>query len=279
MFFKMQIYLNFFRFKILNEENAIFKKSKDLKKIMIIKLSSEEQAEFLGVTIDSTLSWEKHCTNVANKISKNNGMLNRVKHLLPASSLRLLYHSFIQPHIQYALPAWGSCTAQNEKRIINIQKRAIRTITSSYHTAHTEPRMKKLKLLKLNDLYNIQSSTLIHDCCYGSAPHNIKNLFTPAHISNHGLRSQTSKSLDLKVPVFKSRAGNNSFSANGPQLWNKVPSEIRSISQKERFKSAIKRSILNSYDKKATCTNPRCKDHSNHSCNSWTASDHVKHPS
>ena len=108
-----------------------------------IRLTQDESAEFLGISIEGTLNWEKQCTKVANKISRGNGLLNRVKHLLPPSSMRLLYHSFIQPHIQYNLPAWGGCSAQSKKRIINIQKRAIRTITKSYHTAHTEPRMKK----------------------------------------------------------------------------------------------------------------------------------------
>ena len=74
----------------------------------------DDEAEFLGTIIDGTLSWEKHCTKVANKISRNNGLLNRVKHLLPPSSLILLNHSFIQPHIQYALPAWGGNSDQNK---------------------------------------------------------------------------------------------------------------------------------------------------------------------
>ena len=51
-----------------------------------VKLSHDEDAEFLGTIIDGTLSWEKHCTKVANKISRNNGLFNRVKHLLPHSS-------------------------------------------------------------------------------------------------------------------------------------------------------------------------------------------------
>merc|ERR1711954_328063 len=37
-----------------------------------VKLSPDETAEFLGITIDSTLSWDKHCSNVANKISRHN---------------------------------------------------------------------------------------------------------------------------------------------------------------------------------------------------------------
>ena len=102
------------------------------------RLEVEDNAQFLGMTIDSHLSWEKHSNNVANKISRSNSVINRVKKLLPTSSLKLLYDSFIQPHILYGLPIWGGCINQNKKRILNIQKRAIRTITKSYFHAHTE---------------------------------------------------------------------------------------------------------------------------------------------
>ena len=229
-----------------------------------VELNHDESAEFLGITIDSTLTWDKHCTNVANKISRNNGVLNRVKQLLPPSSLRLLYHSFIQPHIQYALPAWGGCSAQNKKRIISIQKRAIRTITKSYITAHTEPRMKKFGLLKFDDLYETQCMLLIHDCIYSNAPLSIKNCLSLIGGSEHNLRSEAAKPLDLKTPLLKSRAGTNSFSAKAPCFWNHTPTEVRAIERKTTFKKAIKNSIIRSYEQKTTCTNPRCSDHHNH---------------
>ena len=93
-----------------------------------VKLQYEEDAPFLGIQIDSRLNWDKHCIKVANTISRNNSVINRVKKLLPPSSLKLLYNSFIQPHLQYGLPAWGGCSGQNKNRIVTIQKRAIRTI-------------------------------------------------------------------------------------------------------------------------------------------------------
>ena len=231
-----------------------------------IKLNHDEHAEFLGTIIDSTLSWDKHCAKVANKISSNNGVLNRVKHLLPPSSLRLLYHSFIQPHILYTLPVWGGCSAQNKKRIINIQKRAIRTITKSFYMAHTEPRMKKMGLLKFEDLYSLQSNLLTYDCFHGNAPKNIKNLVTKTLNPNLNLRNQTNNPLDLKIPNMKSRAGSHSFSCKGPGFWNEVSGELRVTNQKGRFKNGLKKQILESYDKKAVCTNPRCKDNGNHLC-------------
>ena len=231
-----------------------------------VRLNHDEHAEFLGTIIDGTLSWDKHCIKVANKISSNNGVLNRVKNLLPPSSLRLLYHSFIQPHIQYAIPVWGGCSAQNKKRIINIQKRAIRTITKSYYTAHTEPRMKKMGLLKFDDLYSLQCTLLTHDCFYDNAPKNIRSLVNKTHNANLNLRNQNNNPLDLRIPNMKSRASSHGFSFKGPSFWNEVSSELRGINQKERFKRAIRNQILEKYNKKAVCTNPRCRDNGNHLC-------------
>ena len=56
------------------------------------KLNFDEDAVFLGITIDSSLTWEKHCAHVANLISRNNAILNRVKKTVPAISLQILYN-------------------------------------------------------------------------------------------------------------------------------------------------------------------------------------------
>ena len=228
------------------------------------KLGICEEAQFLGITIDSTLSWEKHCISVANKISRNNSVINRVKNLLPPPSLKLLYHSFIHPHVLYGLPAWGGCNAQNRKRIVNIQKRAIRTITKSYFSAHTEPRMKKLGLLKFEDLYEQQCLILMHDCYYQRAPKKINSLLSSPHSSDYNLRGPAQNPLDFKKPSFKSRAASHSFSANGPALWNSTPNDLRKIEQKGLFKRSLKKTLLENYEHKSDCTNPRCKDKQHH---------------
>ena len=79
------------------------------------RLTFEEEASFLGIIIDGHLSWDKHCNKIANTISRNNGALNRVKKLLPPDSLKMLYNSFILPHLQYGLAAWGGCPNKNKK--------------------------------------------------------------------------------------------------------------------------------------------------------------------
>ena len=226
-------------------------------------LKFDEEAVFLGLTLDSNLNWGKHCINVANKISRNNSLINRMKNLLPSSSLKLLYNSFIQPHIQYGQAVWGGCSNQNKQRIATIQKRAIRTVSKAFFQAHTEPRMKKLRLLNFDDLYKQQCILLCHDCLNDRAPKPIASSMELEQ-TIHATRSQANNPLNMKIPNFKSRAGSQSFRVKGPTIWNAIPNEIRSIERREVFKNSTKRLFLNKYLKKSECTNPRCNDHCFH---------------
>ena len=230
-----------------------------------VKLKYDEYAPFLGIQIDSQLNWDKHCIKVANTILRNNSVINRVKKLLPPSSLKLLYNSFIQPHLQYGLPVWGGCSGQNKNRIVTIQKRAIRTITKSYYSSHTEPRIKKIALLKFEDLYKQQCLMLTHDCINNNAPNEIRQFVKKEQeVSRFNLRAHVQEPLKLRVPAYKTRCGRNSYRYKGPNMWNEIPSETKEIARKSIFKNAVKRQMLQGYQLKTTCNNPRCTDKQHH---------------
>ena len=230
-----------------------------------VRLDFEHDATFLGIQIDSHLNWDKHCIKVANTISRNNSLINRVKKLLPPSSLKLLYYSFIQPHLQYGLAVWGGCTGQNKNRIISFQKRAIQTITKSYYSAHTEPRLKKTGLLKFEDLYEQQCLTLTHDCVYGNAPGQIEQMIQKEQDgSRFNLRTHAQNPLNLKVLVSKSRLSSGSFAIKGPAFWNNINNELKQIPKKKVFKNTVKRQMLEKYQHTTHCNNPRCTDRRHH---------------
>ena len=228
------------------------------------QLAFEEEAQFLGMTIDSHLEWNKHCQRVANKISSNNAMINKVKKILPPASLKTLYNSFILPHLQYGLAAWGGCSDKNKKRIINIQKRAIRTISKAYFNSHTEPRMKELGLLKLEELYTHQCATLFHEINQKRAPAAMIEFFSQNNTPNHNLRSQVTDPNKIRVPVAKSKVSTNSFSHKGPQIWNSLPQSLQNAESKPSFKYQLKQSLLDKYKTTSNCTNVRCKDNRHH---------------
>ena len=124
--------------------------------------------------------------------------------------------------------------------------------------------MKKLGLLKFEDLYQQQCLSLTYDCVYKKAPKKIQSLVQIQQTLDYNLRGQNPHSLDLKIPNLKTRAGSNSFSARGPALWNSIPNDTRKIEQRGLFRKTIKKSILDNYEHKSDCNNPRCRDRSHH---------------
>ena len=229
------------------------------------KLEFAEEAVFLGITIDSHLSWESHCSHVANKISRNCGALTRVKKLLPPSSLKILYSSLILPHLQYGLAAWGGCSGKSRRRIAGVQKRAIRVISKAHHVSHTEPRMKKLSLLKLEELYEQQCLTLIHDIINNRAPTAMRNLIKiKREAKPHNLRKHQSDPHHIRPPLTRTKTGANSFGSKGPQIWNLLPNDLKSISSKSIFKHRLKQHYLKQYSDSIACSNPRCTDRRHH---------------
>ena len=96
---------------------------------------------FLGLTISDNLEWETHVQNIANKCSRTTGILNKLKHILPASISLMLYNSLLLPQLNYWILAWGDKC----KRLIKLQKKALRIISRpiSKYNAHTDQLFKK----------------------------------------------------------------------------------------------------------------------------------------
>ena len=59
------------------------------------------QFNYLGIVVDEYLSTEAHVAMVTGKLSKINGILNRLKYIYPAQVLLTIYKSLFVPHISY----------------------------------------------------------------------------------------------------------------------------------------------------------------------------------
>ena len=71
-----------------------------LEKVLFIK--------FLGIWVDNKLSWKYHINNICTIISRNIGIINKIKYYLPSSVLVILYSSLILPYLNYGILSWGN---------------------------------------------------------------------------------------------------------------------------------------------------------------------------
>ena len=67
----------------------------------------KDHVKYLGVLLDSNLSWKFRIDNVALKVSRTVGVAVRLRHLVPPTTLLNIYQSLISPYLTYGLAAWG----------------------------------------------------------------------------------------------------------------------------------------------------------------------------
>ena len=109
---------------------------------------------FLGLIISSNMKWKKHIDHIALKVSKIIGIMYRLKFILPADVLLTIYNSLILPHFNYCHLAWGSNITAGHKLHL-LQKKAVRIVDHRHFLAHTEPICKRLRIVKIVDMFQI----------------------------------------------------------------------------------------------------------------------------
>ena len=100
--------------------------------------------KFLGVFIDEDLNWKHHTSQIALKVSRNIGVLNRVKYILSSEILLTLYYSMIHPYFLYCNIVWGGASQIALNSLVCLQKRMLRLISYSMYRAPSRPYSKNV---------------------------------------------------------------------------------------------------------------------------------------
>ena len=180
--------------------------------------------KFLGIFIDEELSWHKHIDQCRKKIASGVYALNMAKNYLYSSHLCQLYYTLVNPHLLYGNLLWGSAYKSHLHKLEIQQKKAIRVITQSKYNEHTSPLFKRLHLLKLKDIHEIELAkfTFMHQAKSLPSPLlNIYNQNTLVHSYN------TRQQLDLHISKIHVDVVFRSFVYKGPCVWSKIPTEIK----------------------------------------------------
>ena len=81
------------------------------------------------------------------------------------------------PYLCYCVGVWGSTYPSDLKRVVTLQKRAIRIISKSKFDARTGPLFKELKMLKLDSIIRFHICKLMFLYRRGLLPESFDNMF------------------------------------------------------------------------------------------------------
>ena len=92
------------------------------------ELKKKDGVGYLGVDIDRDLTWKAHIERMRRQCMGKLVVIRRVGCCLPCSIRKLLYLSFVLPHLDYCSVVWNNCGATLTGHVERIQNYALRVI-------------------------------------------------------------------------------------------------------------------------------------------------------
>ncbi|MFZ2538340.1 MAG: reverse transcriptase family protein [Oscillospiraceae bacterium] len=197
-------------------------------------LIRQYETKFLGVILSANLSWNKHVEIILCKVSKNIGIICKVRHLLPRELTIMLYKTLVEPYISYCNLVWAlPRKTVLLDRIFKLQKKYCRILTFSGFTAHSSPLFAELKLLSVYNIYKYQMGIYMYKIINNSIPtlghHTFK---TNSQVHNYNTRQKEK----LHIEFSRTTMRQNTMTHQGVQLWNGLSDELRSAPSCNIFK-------------------------------------------
>ena len=186
------------------------------------KLYESTKIKYLGIILDSRLTWKHHVHELCKKLNRAVGMVYKIRDYCTQNVLRSLYFSLFNSHLTYGLPVWGECDAILSNKLLLLQKKIVRALSFADYSAPTNPIFKELNILKFQDLFKCQLASLMWDFDKGTLPESLVPLFIKRN-NVHSLNLRNAKNDKLYTASKKAtRYGFHSFSHKGSLLLNEL---------------------------------------------------------
>ena len=118
--------------------------------------------KYLGILIDTNLSWKPQIECIVKKIKRSVGILSKLRHYVNIDILTNLYYSLIHPFLTYGIIIWSNTYSTTLQPLYILQKKAVRIMTFSSFDEHSTPLFRLLAIMKLSDLVTFHIALFMH---------------------------------------------------------------------------------------------------------------------
>ena len=91
-------------------------------------INIDHECKYLGLIIDSKLSYHAHISSVTERLGRQCGVISKLRHFVPRYQLIEYYRNVVCPIIQYGVLVYGCCSFSSLSPIHQLQKRIIKVI-------------------------------------------------------------------------------------------------------------------------------------------------------
>lgn len=191
--------------------------------------------KYLGIQINSDLSWSAHVTSLCNKARRLIGLLYRRFYKHAASSTLLqLYKSFIRPHLEYCSVVWNPYLVCDIEALEKVQRFALRVCLKNWSASHEQ-------LYNQSNVPPLSARRTNASLCYLFKLVNNMIVYPdpPLHFRVIRYNSRHSHVQQLQDIHCRTAQFQHSFFPGAIAQWNSLPHYVLSSPSLPCFKSSL----------------------------------------
>lgn len=199
--------------------------------------------KYLGISLQSNLSWDMHINDLKSRISPAIGILYKMNKLVDKNTKLLLYNTLIQSHLNYLAIIYGHDNTTVLRTLQRMQNRALKVVFNLPRTFSTLSLYTNVcrPVLPVHALYEYQLlmytyKTLkhigYHTICFSQ---NQNTFFT---------RNQQ----NIRTTLCRFETTKQRIEYMGSTEYNKLPTAMKNINTVSRFKSCLKEYISENFE-------------------------------
>lgn len=194
---------------------------------------------YLGLKMQSNLSWHHHIEQIRSKISPALGVLYKLRYNLDTTTKLIIFQSLIQSHLNYLTHIYGFRKNADLKSLQVIQSKALKLIYNLpllYPTLSLYTDVVK-NILPIYGLYKMKTLIYVYNALHGIGHHTIcfsRNQTVFNTRNSHNLRA-----VRCRLEITKQK-----IEYAGSLEYNNLPQHIKDCCTISSFKNKLKEYLL-----------------------------------
>ncbi|KAI8514688.1 hypothetical protein Bbelb_072790 [Branchiostoma belcheri] len=181
-------------------------------------------AKYLGVTLQTDLSWGKHIDNTSSKANRMLCLLRRNLRVRSRKTKELAYKALVRPILEYASSVWDPHSNQNINKLEKVQRRAARFVLHRYrNTSSVSAMLEQLQWPTLQNRRRNNRLTMLYKITQGLACVSCEALKL---LPGNSTRRRRGHSQQYQQLPCRTNYRQYSFLPRTIRDWNSLPEEL-----------------------------------------------------
>ena len=208
-----------------------------------VPIASADSVHILGVTLDNTLTLNKHVSNTVSSCNYHIRALKHIRSSLTHDAAVAIACSLVNTRLDYCNSLLYSTSQKNIARLQRVQNNLVRAVLKLRRRDSIGHHIRALHWLRINERITYKIAVLTYIALNTGQPSYLSNCLNK-HTAARILILRSNSNFMLQLPFSSIKSADSAFQFSAPKVWNSLSDHTKSAASLDIFKCRLKTELF-----------------------------------